>query len=113
LAVLAAGMGFTGLALALSVGAQRRDFGRRRALGASRSLLMTFVILEGAMPAALGALVGTAGGVTILALIHGVTADPAFVASVPILAILAVVLASIPVALAAAFRDPVAILRVP
>ncbi|MCL2595453.1 MAG: hypothetical protein FWD83_08045 [Promicromonosporaceae bacterium] len=111
--VLAAGMGFTGLALALSVGAQRRDFGRRRALGASRSLLMSLVLLEGAIPALLGAIAGTSIGIITLALLHDVTPDLAFALSVPALALIAVLIASIPAALTAAYRDPVAILRVP
>jgi len=111
--VLVAGMGFTGLALALSVGAQRRDFGRRRALGASRSLLMSLVLLEGAIPALLGAIAGTTIGIAALALIYDVASDLAFTLSVPALAIIAVIIASVPAALTAAYRDPVAIVRVP
>jgi len=113
LSVLGAGMAFIGLTLTLSVGSQRRDFGRRRALGASRSMLIVLVILEATIPAFLGSVIGTAAGGAALLLLHGIAPGLPFILSVPILSVLAAVVGSIPAALTAAFRDPVATLRVP
>ncbi|MDR3069617.1 MAG: hypothetical protein LBU38_01235, partial [Propionibacteriaceae bacterium] len=113
LAAMAAGMAFAGLALMLSVGGQRRDFGRRRALGASRSLLITLVMLEGVTPAAIGAIAGTALGMTGVILTTETLPDAAFTASIPILTTIAVMVGALPAALTAAYRDPVNILRVP
>ena len=113
LTVLLGGMAFAGLALMLSVGSQRRDFGRRRALGASRSMLIVLVLLEATIPAIIGATVGTVLGTCIVLLTSGETPGPQFVLSVPVLTVLAVVVGALPAALTAAIRDPVAILRVP
>jgi len=113
LSVLAAGLLFIGVTLTLSVGAQRRDFGRRRALGASRSLLITLVILEAVLPAFYGGIIGTAIGAIVLLGIHQVSPGFGFLAAVPILSLLAAIIGAIPAALTAALRDPVATLRVP
>lgn len=110
---MAAGMGFAGLALLLSVGSQRRDFGRRRALGASRSLLTVLVLLEATIPAALGAVGGTVLGMVGVWFMTGGMPGSWFAASVPTLTIVAVVVGAVPAAMTAALRDPVAILRVP
>jgi putative ABC transport system permease protein len=113
IAVIAAGMAFAGVAMMLSVGSQRRDFGRRRALGASRSLLRALVVLEGMVPAVIGAIAGSALGMALLSLIFDTLPGPWFALSIPALSTIAMICGSIPAALTAATRDPVSILRVP
>jgi len=91
----------------------RRDFGRRRALGASRSQLVLLVVTATAMPALAGAALGSLAGWAYLSAQLGGPADPRFALAVGTLAVLACCGASIPPALLAAGRDPLRVLRVP
>lgn len=92
---------------------RRKDFGRRRALGASRSLivglLLTQTFLLSSAGAALGSLVATAA---LLA-----TSDPLpgadFYAAVAVLAVGAGTIAALLPAMVASRRDPLTELRVP
>ncbi|WP_282006070.1 FtsX-like permease family protein [Propioniciclava sinopodophylli] len=92
---------------------QRRTFGRRRALGARRSLVALLILVEVAIPAALGAATGTA-----VALVAGLALDRPhaplpFIVSLAVAAVGAAVAgASLPAVLAAR-RDPLLELRVP
>ena len=47
------------------VSSMAKEIGRRRALGASRSLIVTSVLLSAGLAASLGALVGTAAGMAV------------------------------------------------
>lgn len=109
--VLAAGMAAIALATLAAVSARRRDFGRRRALGASRGAVVGLVITQVAAPALIGAVVGTAAGVVMT---HALANTPgtAFIIAVPVLAATAALVAATPIAYLAARRDPVRILRV-
>lgn len=107
-----AGLLVVSLSMVLSVTARRRDIGRRRALGATRSALLVLIIIQALLPATVGAALGTiGGGAAVLRLAHA-PPTPQMLMAVPILAILAGVVGSIPAALLAALRDPVAVLRV-
>lgn len=110
---LGAGLVLMALATALALSSRRRDHGRRRALGASRSAIVVLAVLEVLFPVALGSLIGTAiGALTVWQLTE--TLPPlAFLLAVPILVCVVGFLATIPPAAMAAWRDPVRILRVP
>jgi putative ABC transport system permease protein len=113
LVALAAGLTFLTVTLYGATYARRRDFGRRRALGASRSTIVVLVLAHTAVAATAGALTGTGAGLLVVHLLQGNLPAWSFTFGVPTLAILTALLASIPPAVAAALRDPVRILRVP
>lgn len=113
LGVLTAGLILIGVTLYGATAARRRDFGRRRALGATRSAIITLVLTQTAVAAISGAVIGTATGLAIVNVLEGNQPAPTFTVGVATLAVLAALLAAIPPALAAAYRDPVHILRVP
>lgn len=111
--VLSAGLVLTALAVYGAVTSRRKDFGRRRALGASRPTIVTLVALQTGVSAAIGALVGTIGTAVVLTQIVGQPPEAQFTAAIALLAILTAVVASLPPAVVAAYRDPVKVLRVP
>jgi putative ABC transport system permease protein len=111
--VLAAGLSLTALTLYSSITARRRDFGRRRALGASRPHIVALVTLQTFTTAVLAAAIGTIATVIIILQTTGQAPDAAFTVAIPTLAALTATAAAIPPALVAAYRDPVRILRIP
>lgn len=113
IAAVAAGLVVVGLTMVLSVTARRRDIGRRRALGATRSAVLVLVAVQAVVPAAVGAVVGTAGGVAVVLAMAGNAPAADMTAAVPLLAVVAAAVGSLPAAALAALRDPVAVLRVP
>ncbi|MCY7288255.1 MAG: lipoprotein ABC transporter permease [Cryobacterium sp.] len=92
---------------------RRRDFGRRRALGASQGLIISLLLTQMAVLSLIGAVLGS--GAAAIGL--GVTGDPlpgaAFFAAVGVLATAVGTSAALLPALAAARRDPLKELRVP
>ncbi|GIU91811.1 MAG: hypothetical protein KatS3mg011_0717 [Acidimicrobiia bacterium] len=112
-AVLAAGLVLTGLNVYGAVSGRRRDFGRRRALGASRPAIITLVCLQTSLSAILGAGIGSTGAWLALYRITGLPPEPRFGLAIAVLAVLTAVAAALPPAVVAAFRDPVRVLRVP
>lgn len=98
--------------LATTLGA-RRDFGRRRALGATRGQLVMLVVLATLWPTLIGVLGGTVVGSIYLGSRLGRVPDAAFPVAVAILAGLCLVAGSVGPAVAAATRDPVRVLRIP
>ncbi|MFC4613439.1 FtsX-like permease family protein [Cellulomonas algicola] len=112
-AVLGCGLVLVSVTMLGAVAARRRDFGRRRALGASRSAIVTLVLVQSALAGAIGALVG-AGTALGWSLLSGLPLAPwQFVMGLCALAVLVTLVGSAPPALTAASRDPVRILRVP
>jgi len=88
------------------------EWGRRRALGASRAQLVTLAALR----VTIGAIAGGAVGVGVafgIAASQQWTADALFAGAVAVLTINIAVLAALPPAVRAAWRDPVAVLRTP
>ncbi|WP_114552703.1 ABC transporter permease [Cellulosimicrobium sp. TH-20] len=112
LLVLAAGAILTTLVVLADTLVRRKDLGRRRALGASRTAIVTLVTTRTVLPAAFGALAGTLVGLLLVARM-GATPPIAFCAGTAVLALLAAGLAALAPAVIAAFRDPVAVLRTP
>ena len=92
---------------------RRKDFGRRRALGASQSLIVALLLTQMAVLSVIGAILGSAAAAIGLA----ATGDPLpgwdFFTAVGILAIVTGLAAALIPALAAARRDPLKELRVP
>lgn len=107
LAVLVAAL-MTGLVLL-----RRKDFGRRRALGAKRSLIITLIAANTLIIATAAAAVGT--GIAVLTLV--VTQEPLpdcqFIVAVAILTVSSAGLGAVPAGLVASRRDPLTELRVP
>ncbi len=113
LLVIAGGAVLVAVAMYAATAARRRDFGRRRAIGASRSALTLLVALQGTLPAVAGSVLGTLLGVVVVHRFSGAGPPVFFTLSVPALLIVSAVLATLPAALSAAGRDPVRVVRVP
>ncbi|RFA09125.1 hypothetical protein B7R54_07715 [Subtercola boreus] len=92
---------------------RRRDFGRRRALGASRSLLVLLLLSQVGLTAALASALGTVLALSALALLRQPLPTPAFTVAVAILATTTALVAAVLPALFASTRDPLRELRVP
>ncbi|XBH20708.1 FtsX-like permease family protein [Jonesiaceae bacterium BS-20] len=114
LVALLLGTGATIGAIALGVVLlRRREFGRRRSLGATRTWLVTFVTTQVLVLVGAGALIGTATGLAILKVEGAPLPTPSFVVAVLVLSIGASAIFALLPATYAASRDPVAELRVP
>lgn len=113
LGALAAGLFLITLAIYSSVTLRKQDFGRRRALGATRSNIVTLVAMHYLLVAALG--IATGVGIATIITIRWTDAPPdiTFTAAIATLALLVTIIAALPPALIAAYRDPVRVLRVP
>lgn len=111
--VLGAGLMLTALNVFGAVTARRRDFGRRRALGASRRDIILLVTAQTVVTAVIGAAVGVSVGTLVVAQLVGTIPQLDFGVAVATLAVLATAVAALPPAVLAAYRDPVRILRVP
>lgn len=92
---------------------RRKDFGRRRALGAKRSLIIKLLAVQVAMLAGTGALAGVAASLAWLASTGNPLPAASFVLAVAVAGTLTACLAALPPALYAARRDPLHELRVP
>jgi putative ABC transport system permease protein len=113
LTLLAVAMAVVSVVVFAGTVAARRDFGRRRALGATRLQLTVLVMLGTLWPALIGSLTGTGLGWLYLGSRLGYLPDWQFPLAVGILAMFAVVIASALPAAVAATRDPLRVLRVP
>lgn len=92
---------------------RRKDFGRRRALGASRGLIVALVLAQVAMLAVLGSALGAAVAFAILSFGGDPQPPPPYFLAVALLATCTATLAAVLPAAAAASRDPARELRVP
>lgn len=92
--------------------ARARDFGRRRALGASRSAVVVLVLVQTVVPAAVGALAGAGLGVLLLLRTTGFVPPVGFLFSVAVLTVVTAAVAATLPAVLIARRDPVRVLRV-
>lgn len=111
--VMLAGMILIALTMHGAMTARRRDFGRRRALGASRSTLVSMILGQTILPAALGATLGGGSGLLLVKATTSSTVPALYTLALATLGLLAAMLAAIPVGIATARRDPVRELRVP
>ncbi len=110
---LAAGMVLVTITQFGAVSQRARDYGRRRALGATRTGILVHVLVQAGIcsvtEAACGALLGLAIDWRFAGALPGLT----FTAAVGTLSVVAPLVASVPPAVRAAYRDPVRILRIP
>jgi putative ABC transport system permease protein len=114
--VLLTGVVLIAIIMFAMISTRRRDFGRRRALGASRSAIVAIVTIQACTASFVGALVGTLTTTAVLAFTSdGFRDSPAYsyVAGLGVLTILSAAVGSFPPAILAARRDPVRVLRVP
>ena len=92
---------------------RRKDFGRRRALGASRGLIVALVLSQVAVLSSLGSILGAGVSFAALAASTDPQPPPSYYTAIMLLAAATAVLAAGAPATAAAFRDPARELRVP
>lgn len=111
--VLAVGLVLTGLNSYATVTSQKRDLGRRRVLGASRSMIAALVSLQSLLPAVVGSALGAALGAALVATWLGSWPPWSFLAGTVVLTALVSGLAGLPPAVLAAWRDPVRVVRQP
>ncbi len=111
--VLGAGLVLTALNVFGAVTTRRRDFGRRRALGASRHDIILLVTVQSVAVAVLGAAAGVSIGGLVVHQLIGTIPQVEFGIAVATLAVLSTSIAALPPAVLAAYQDPVRILRVP
>ncbi len=92
---------------------RRKDFGRRRALGASRSLIVGLLLAQVAILSAVGATLGILAGSIALLVTNDPLPDWQFTVAISYLAVLVGTTAALVPALAASRREPIKELRVP
>lgn len=111
--VLGVGLLLVALNLYGSVTTRRRDFGRRRALGASRPTIIALVTIQALVLSLAGAVLGAAVATALVWNWTGLSPDWAFTGAIVVLTSLAAGVAALPPAVIAAYRDPLAVLRIP
>jgi len=92
---------------------RRKDFGRRRALGASQALIVALLLVQMAALSVVGAALGSMAAAIGLALGGDPLPNLGFFVAVDVLAVAVGVVAALLPAVAAARRDPLKELRVP
>lgn len=92
---------------------RRREFGRRRALGASQRLVVLLVLLQVSLLGICGAAVGVASATLSLLFTADPLPNPKYLAAVAVLALTVSIASAVVPAAAAARRDPLKELRVP
>lgn len=113
LQALAAGLVLGAITIFAGVQARRRDFGRRRALGATRGQLAALVVLQMLLVAIPGAAVGAVVGAVAAHRLAETWPGWSYPLAVAVLTVVAVAVAALPPAVVAAYRDPVEAIRVP
>lgn len=112
LGVLGAGALLVAIVVLADVLVRRKDLGRRRALGATRGIILALVIARTLLPALLGGALGIGAGLWLAARFDAVPPWQ-FSLGTATLAVLAAVISAILPAFYAATRDPVRVLRTP
>lgn len=92
---------------------RRKDFGRRRALGASQGFIVLLLIIQIAALSLFGSIVGSLVALIVLLGSGDPLPGPDFVFAIVLLALSVSIVAALLPALAAARREPIAELRVP
>jgi putative ABC transport system permease protein len=111
--ILGVGVALVGVTTFGMVSAKRRDFGRRRALGASRSAIVVLVLVQAFIAALVGVALGTTVGVIAVHATVGNLPTTHYIIGLALLTVMAALTGTIPPAVLASRRDPVRILRVP
>lgn len=92
---------------------RRKDFGRRRALGATRSLIIGLLLAQTGILAAIGIAVGLAASAAILLASGDPLPGAAFSGALAVLTLVTALVAALIPAIVASRRDPLRELRVP
>ena len=92
---------------------RRKDYGRRRALGASQALIVALVLVQTAIVGAASAVIATLACTVALAIKSVPIPGLEFITAVPVLAVATAIVAAAAPAALAANRDPLTELRVP
>ncbi|MCL2652581.1 MAG: hypothetical protein FWD63_02165 [Propionibacteriaceae bacterium] len=111
--IMAVGAALIAITMFTATTSRRAEFGRRRALGATRSVLVASLIAQTAISATPGVVLGIVSGLGTLMIGTGMVPAWRFTAGVGGLVLLLALVASTPIAIIAAHRDPLRILRVP
>lgn len=111
--VLGTGLVLVAATTAGTVTGRRRDFGRQRALGATRLQVVVSVLVHSGLAGLIGTIIGLTLGLTATWALTGALPSLRFCLGLAGLTIYVTLLGSIPPAVTAALRDPVRILRVP
>ncbi len=111
--VLTVGGTIGGLAVYMHTTSRRRDYGRRRALGARRSDVALTVVSSVVISSMPGLAVGTTLGVWLVQRGPKGNIGWQFPLAIDLLIVLAMTLAALPAAIITARRDPLLVLRVP
>jgi putative ABC transport system permease protein len=97
----------------LMVHSRRQEFGRRRALGATRGAIVALVVVQGGIVVALGSLAGSVAGVALAWLRFDTLMPWGVLVMLVVTTVCGSALAQIPSAVTAGLRDPVRVLRTP
>ncbi len=92
---------------------RRKDFGRRRALGATRGLIVTLLLVQTSLLATMGISIGILVATLTLVASGDPLPGPPFTAALAVLTLMTTVIAALVPALVASFREPIRELRVP
>ncbi|WP_282838108.1 ABC transporter permease [Microbacterium flavum] len=92
---------------------RRKDFGRRRALGATRGYIITLLVVQTTLLALLGIGVGLLAATALALGLDDPLPGISFTVAVSVLALVAAVLAALAPAVAASRREPIRELRIP
>ena len=113
LGAVAGGVFINSLLIYYAVNSRRRDFGRRRALGATRSQMCLLVVVQFLSSAGIGSLLGCIVGAAVVD--HRIGQPPSgdFLVAVAFLVLTTSTLSSLLPAAVASRRDPLLVLRTP
>lgn len=92
---------------------RRKDFGRRRALGATRGYIVALVVSQTVVLATVGTLAGLIAGLCVSLVANDPLPGLSFTLAIPTLAIATAAAAALAPAISASQRDPIRELRVP
>ena len=92
---------------------RRKDFGRRRALGATRTYIVSLLVTQTALLALVGVTLGLAVSTSAAVLLRDPLPEIGFVAALAVLAFSSATVAAVVPAVAASRREPIRELRVP
>ncbi|GAB3042588.1 ABC transporter permease [Sediminivirga luteola] len=111
--ILGGGTILVALTMIAAVSARRRDFGRLRALGATRLNILAHVLVQALVAGVTGLVAGGAAGLMLAWMLSGGLPSLRFALGLSGLILYSAILGALPPGILAALRDPVRILRVP
>ena len=92
---------------------RRKEFGRRRAIGASQRLIVSLIVSQTALLSSLGSVVGVTSSLVVLAVLGNPLPSASYSVGIAVLAIAIGAMSAVAPAAVASRRDPIKELRVP